>query len=193
MKKLCCIILLAVLMLNLSACGTKTEENTDKYIIQTTYYQIYEQESHTYKYTIKSGEDILAEGTTTNTPPRIDEVGDGIIRLHLNYGTNANTVKYFNVNDKTASKEFYPYTVYSEYIDVKEKEFLIAYTKPGEAEKVFIEGFFDSEGLSTTLSDYYDVDICEELVLLNTSQLYIDYYTDFGDQAKTVFYFDFNQ
>ena len=34
--------------------------------------------------------------------------GDGIVKLHLGFGTNAFSVKYYNVYDKTVSDEYNP-------------------------------------------------------------------------------------
>ena len=112
MKRIFLLIISVMLILSFSACGTNFETNsenalsvenstsdidTSKYIIQTPFYQIYEEDLQKYKYRIKSGEEILVEDIKTGTEPQIEDKGDGIIRLFLGFGTNAFSVKYFNV------------------------------------------------------------------------------------------------
>ena len=76
MKRICLLILSVVLFLSFSACGANQENNsendlpinnsqtdidTSKYIIQTPFYQIYEEDLQKYKYRITSGKDVLVE------------------------------------------------------------------------------------------------------------------------------------
>ena len=80
MKRICLLILSVVLILSFSACGTNQENNsendlpinnsqtdidTSKYIIQTPFYQIYEEDLQKYKYRITSGKDVLVEDIKT--------------------------------------------------------------------------------------------------------------------------------
>ena len=144
MKRICLLILFVVLILSFSSCGTNHENNSEnelsdqnsqitidesKYIIQTPFYQIYEEDLQKYKYRITTGKDVLVEDIKTGTVPQIEDKGDGIVRLFLGFGTNAFSVKYFNVYDKKISEEFNPYTIYADYVDTKEKEYYIAYFK----------------------------------------------------------------
>ena len=123
MKRICLLIISVVFILSFSACGTNQKNNsendlpinnsqtdidTSKYIIQTYFYQIYEEDLQKYKYRITSGKDVLVEDIKTGTEPQIENKGDGIIRLFLGFGTNAFSVKYFNVYDKKRSEEFNP-------------------------------------------------------------------------------------
>ena len=137
MKRIC-LFISVVLILSFSACGTNYEANsekdlhiensqsdidTSKYIIQTPFYQIYEEDLQKYRYRIISGNDILIEDVKTGTEPQIEDKGEGIIRLFLGFGTNAFSVKYFNVYNKTVSKEYNPYSIYADYINTDTKEY----------------------------------------------------------------------
>ena len=156
MKKLAILLLSLLLVISLCACNTNSitdaennlsiEEtqghaNTDKYIIQTVFYQIYEEDLQKYKYRITSGNDILVEEVKIGTAPQIEDKGEGVLKLHLGFGTNAFSVKYFNVYNKTVSQEFNPYSIYADYINTKTKEYYIAYFKPEEKPKLYINGF----------------------------------------------------
>ena len=115
MKKLTILLLSFVVLISFCACNTifytETESQSSndgqenyidsgKYIIQTTFYQIYEEDLQKYRYRITSGNDILVEEVKTGTEPRIEDKGNGILRLHLGFGTNAFAVKYFDVYKK---------------------------------------------------------------------------------------------
>lgn len=201
MKKIIAFCLVIVLVLSLCACDansvTGTENNssveetqsgmdTDKYIIQTPFYQIYEEDLQKYKYRIASGKYILVEDTKTGTAPQIDDKGDGIIRLFLGSGTNAFFVKYFNVYDKTVSEEFNPYTIYADYINTKTKEYYIAYFKPEEKPKLYINGFFDSSEFSSELDLNFSMATCEKIIFLNERELYIEYIDSDSKNIKKV-------
>ena len=82
MKRICLLILSVVLILSFSACDTNQENNsenylpinnsqtdidTSKYIIQTPFYQIYEEDLQKYKYRITSGKDVLVEDIKTRS------------------------------------------------------------------------------------------------------------------------------
>ena len=88
------------LILNLSACDingiTETKNDSppvgipssicpDRFIIQTPFYQIYEEDARTYKYRIVSNGHVLAEDVKIGTESRIAEKGDGIFKLHLGF------------------------------------------------------------------------------------------------------------
>jgi len=165
----------------------QTQPDTDKYIIQTTYYQIYEEALQTYKYRIESGGLILAEDVKTGSAPQIEDKGGGILKLHLGFGTNAFTVQYFDVYNKIASKEFNPVSIYADYADTAKKEYFIAYFKLEQDPKLYIEGFFDSAAFSVQLDLNFAMANCEKLIFLNESEIYIAY-TDknFGETERVV-------
>lgn len=165
----------------------KVPYDTNKYIIQTPYYQIYEEGLGVYKYRIKSGNQILVENVKTGTDPRIEDKGGGILSLHLGFGTNAFTVKYFDVYNKTVSKEFHPYTIYADYVDDRNKVYYLAYFKPEESPKLYIEGFFDSAAFSSQLDLNFAMPTCEKLIFLNETELYLEYYDkDLGKTKRIV-------
>lgn len=201
MKRICLLILSVVLILSFSACGTNQENNsendlpinnsqtdidTSKYIIQTPFYQIYEEDLQKYKYRITSGKDVLVEDTKSGTAPQIEDKGDGIVKLHLGFGTNAFSVKYFNVYNKTVSEEFNPYSIYADYINTKTKEYYIAYFKPEENPKLYINGFFDSLEFSNALDLDFSMATCEKLIFLNEEEIYIEYIDNNSEIIKKV-------
>lgn len=201
MKRIFLLIISVMSILSFSACGTNFETNsenalsvensssdidTSKYIIQTPFYQIYEEDLQKYKYRIKSGEEILVEDIKTGTEPQIEDKGDGIIRLFLGFGTNAFSVKYFNVYDKTVSEEFNPYTIYADYINTKTKEYYIAYFKPEVKPKLYINGFFDSSEFSSELDLNFSMATCEKIIFLNERELYIEYIDSNSKNIKKV-------
>lgn len=171
---------------NLSIEDTQSDTNTDKYIIQTPFYQIYEEDLQEYRYRITSGNDVLVEEVKTGTEPQIDDKGDGILRLHLGFGTNAFSVKYFNVYDKTISEEFNPSSIYADYINTKTKEYYIAYYKPEEKPKLYIKGFFESSGYSNELDLNISMATCEKLIFLNETEIYIEYIDNNSENLKKV-------
>ena len=159
---------------------------TSKYIIQTPFYQIYEEDVQTYKYKIASGNHILAEDIKTGTEPQIEDKGDGILKLHLGFGTNTFTVKYFNVYDKTVSEEFHPYSIYADYVDTAKKEYFIAYFKPEEKPKLHINGFFDSSEYSNELDLNFAMATCEKIIFLNETEIYVEYVDNNSESIKKV-------
>ena len=190
MKRIYLLIISVILILSFSACGTSYKTNsennlpvensqsnmdTSKYIIQTPLYQIYEVDLQKYKYRITSGNDILVEDTKSGTEPQIEDKGDGILKLQLGFGTNAFSVKYFNVYDKTISEEFYPFSIYADYINTKTKEYYIAYFKLEEKPKLHINGFFDSSEFSNELDLNFSMATCDKLIFLNEEEIYIEY------------------
>lgn len=190
MKRTFLIVISLFLLITFSACGTESVTNSengssveetqsdtdsDKYIIQTPFYQIYEEGLQRYKYRIKSGADVLVEEIKTGTAPQIEDKGDGVLKLHLGFGTNAFIVKYFNVYEKTISEEFFPFSIYADYINTKTKEYYIAYFKPEEKPKLYINGFFDSSGFSNELDLDFSMNTCEKLIFLNEKEIYIEY------------------
>lgn len=201
MKKIAILLLSLLLVISLCACNTnsitdaennlsieetQSHTNTNKYIIQTVFYQIYEEDLQKYKYRITSGKDILVEDTKYGTAPQIEDKGDGIVKLHLGFGTNAFSVKYFNVYDKTISEEFNPYSIYADYINTKTKEYYIAYFKPEEKPKLYIKGFFDCSEFSNELDMNFSMATCEKLIFLNENELYIEYIDNNSESIKKV-------
>ena len=201
MKRIYLLIISVILILSFSACGTSYETNsendlpvensqsdidTSKYIIQTPFYQIYEEDLQKYKYRITSGKDILVEDIKTGTEPQIEDNGDGIIRVFLGFGTNAFSVKYFNVYNKTVSEEYNPYSIYADYINTDTKEYYIAYFKPEEKPKLYINGFFDSSEFLTELDLNFSMATCEKLVFLNETEIYVEYIDNNSNSVKKV-------
>ncbi len=201
MKRIYLLIISVILILSFSACGTNNETNsendlpvensqsdidTSKYIIQTPFYQIYEEDLQKYRYRITSGNDILVEDIKTGTAPRIEDKGEGVLKLHLGFGTNAFSVKYFNVYDKTISEEFNPFSIYADYINTKTKEYYIAYFKPEEKPKLYIKGFFESSGYSNDLDLNFSMATCEKLVFLNETEIYIEYIDNNSENVRKV-------
>ena len=201
MKKLAILLLTLLLVISLCACNTNSitdaennlsiEEtqghaNTDKYIIQTVFYQIYEEDLQKYKYRITSGNDILVEEVKIGTAPQIEDKGEGVLKLHLGFGTNAFSVKYFNVYNKTVSQEFNPYSIYADYINTKTKEYYIAYFKPEEKPKLYINGFFDSSEFSTELDLDFSMTTCEKIIFLNEKEIYLEYIDSNSESIKKV-------
>lgn len=194
-------LLSLLLVLSLSACGinsatdvekvssideTQSDTNTEKYIIQTPFYQIYEEDLQKYRYRINSGNYVLVEDIKTGTSPEIEDKGDGILKLFLGSGTNAFSVKYFNVYNKTVSKEFNPYSIYADYINTKTKEYYIAYFKPEEKPKLYINGFFDSSEFSTELDLDFSMATCEKIIFLNEKEIYLEYIDSNSKSIKKV-------
>ena len=201
MKRIYLLIISIILILSFSACGTSYEANsendlpvensqsdidTSKYIIQTPFYQIYEVGLQKYKYRITSGKDILVEDFKTGTEPQIEDKGDGILRVFLGFGTNAFSVKYFNVYNKTVSEVFNPYSIYADYINTKTKEYYIAYFKPEEKPKLYINGFFDSSEFSNELDLNFSMATCDKLIFLNEEEIYIEYIDNDSKNIKKV-------
>ena len=201
MKRINLLIISVILILSFSACGTSYETNsendlpvensqseidTSKYFIQTPYYQIYEEDLQEHKYRITSGKDILVEDTKSGTAPQIEDKGEGVLKLHLGFGTNAFSVKYFNVYDKTISEEFNPYSIYADYINTKTKEYYIAYFKPEEKPKLYIKGFFESSRYSNELDLNFSMATCEKLVFLNETEIYIEYIDNNSENVRKV-------
>lgn len=165
---------------------TQTASDADKYIIQTPYYQIYEEDLQTYRYRIASGKTVLAEDVKTGTEPTIEEKGDGILKLHLGFGTNAFSVQYFDMYRKTVSEKFSPYSVYADYINTKTKDYYIAYFQLEENPKLYINGFFESAGFSVALDLDFAMVTCEKIIFLNESELYIEYTNDRSENVRKV-------
>lgn len=201
MKRICFIIISIMLILPFSSCGTNSVTNNEngssventrgvidenRYIIQTPFYQIYEEDLQKYKYRITSGKDILVEDIKTGTEPQIEDKGDGIVRLFLGFGTNAFSVKYFNVYNKTVSEEFNPYSIYADYVNTKTKEYYIAYFKPEEKPNLYINGFFDSSEFSTELDLDFSMATCEKIIFLNEKEIYLEYIDSNSESIKKV-------
>ena len=161
----------------------KNTTDTSKYIVQTLLYQIYEEGLGIYRYSIGTNSHILVEDVKTGTVPQIEDKGNGILKLHLGFGTNAFTVQYFDVWNAVTSAQFQPYTIYADYVDAENKEYYFAYFKPEEKPKLYIEGFFDSAAFSVQLDLNFAMATCEKLIFLNESEIYIEY-TD-KDLGKT--------
>lgn len=194
-------LLSLLLLLSLCACNTnsiadaknkssiedaQSDADTDKYIIQTPFYQIYEEDLQKYRYRITSGNDVLAEDIKTGTAPEIEDKGEGILKLHLGFGTNAFSVKYFNVYNNTVSEEFNPFSIYADYINTKTKEYYIAYFKHEENPKLYINGFFDSSEFSTELDLDFSMATCEEIIFLNEKEIYLEYIDSNSESIKKI-------
>lgn len=201
MKKVSLFFLCLLLMLSMSACDADSVENAekdfsiaetqnasdaDKYIIQTPNYQIYEEDLQTYRYRIESGKTVLVEDIKTGTEPVIEEKDDGILKLHLGFGTNAFSVQYFNIYDKAVSEKFSPYSIYADYTNTKTNDYYIAYFQPEEKPKLYIKGFFDSKGFSAELDLDFSMATCEKLIFLNETEIYIEYVNSRSQSVRTV-------
>ena len=162
------------------------KEDEDRYIIQTPWYQIYEIGLQQYKYRIEFGGTVFVDDIKTGSSPRIEDIGDGIVKLHLGYGTNAFTVKYFNVYDNEVSQEFYPFTNYAEYVNTVTNEYYFAYFKMEQEPKLYIDGFFDSSDHSYVLDLNFMSPICEKLIFLNESEIYIEYTDENSENIRKV-------
>ena len=192
MKRTFIFILCLFLTFSFSACDTKSNTSetnsidTNKYIIQTPFYQIYEEDLQKYKYRITSGKDILVEDIKLGTAPTVEDKGEGIVKLHLGFGTNAFSVKYFNVYDKTESKEFNPFSIYADYINTKTKEYYIAYFKHEEKPKLYINGFFESSEFTNELDLNFSMATCEKIIFLNEKEIYIEYIDTNSENMRKV-------
>lgn len=165
---------------------SQSDTDTDKYIIQTHYYQIYEVGLGKYRYRITSGNDVMVDEIKVRTEPEIDDLGDNILRLFLGFGTNACSVRYFDTHNKTVSEEFNPYTIYADYINTETKEYYIAYFVPEENPKLYIFGFFDSADFSTELDLDFSMPTCESLIFLNEEEIYIEYTNSNSESIREV-------
>ena len=106
--------------------------------------------------------------------------------MFLGFGTNAFSVKYFNVYNKTVSEGFNPYSIYADYINTKTKEYYIAYFKPEEKPKLYINGFFDSSEFSNELDLNFSMATCDKLIFLNEEEIYIEYIDNDSKNIKKV-------
>ncbi len=182
MRKFFIFLLSLLSIISVSACDTSTvykaktnNIDTNKYIIQTPLYQIYEEDTQVYRYKIVNGKNVLVDEIKRGTEPEIEEKGDGILRLFLGSGTNAFSVKYFNVYNGAISEEFNPYTIYADYVNTKTKEYFIAYFKHEQEPKLYIQGFFDSSDFSVQLDLNFSMATCEKIIFLNGTEIYIEY------------------
>lgn len=151
--------------------------DSEKYIIQTPLYQVYEEELQEYRYKIGTSKKVFAEGVKDGTEPKIDDIGNGIIRLFMGFGTNAFSVQYFDVWGDRTSKVFFPYSIYADYADPKTKECLIAYFAfPDTSEKVLlIKDIFNEQGFSMEVDRGFISATCNRLIFLNENEIYLDY------------------
>lgn len=156
-----------------------SQMDSNKYIIQDVFYQVYEEGLQEYRYRIGTSRKTFSEGVTERTEPKIENIGDGVIRLHIGSGTNAFTVQYFDVYKDRTSEEFYPYTIYADYYDEKTGEGLIAYFRllPNSSGKYIlnVKDIFNKNGCSAEIDKDFISPICNRIVFLNESELYIDY------------------
>ena len=184
MKKVGHMFFCVLSTLLLVSCGTSPDtplnnaDLSDKYIIQTPLYQIYEESLQKYRYKIGSDQKTFAEGTENGTEPEIEEIDDGIVRLHMGFGTNAFSVQYFDIwNDRT-SVVFSPFAIYADYVNPKTKECLIAYFEYDATSEKYIltvKDIFNEKGFSTKIDKDFSSGTCNELVILNESEIYVDY------------------
>lgn len=166
---------------------TQSVINADAYIVQTSYYQIYEVGLGKYRYRIANGENVIVDETKVGTPPEIEEYkGLGILRLFLAFGTNAFTVQYFDISNETVSEEFYPYTICADYVNRETKEYYIAYFQPEVDPKLYIYGFFDCSGFSAVLDLDFSMPSCEKIIFLNGEEIYIEYTNGNSESVREI-------
>ena len=154
----------------------------NRYIVNDPLYQIIElsteeQPFGPYYYKIGTSKKTFAKGTH-NREPRIDVIGDGIIKLFMAFGSNAFSLQYFDVwNDRT-SEDFAPYATYADYVDTKTGECLVAYF--GEVRSygenvLLIKDIFNKQGFSTEIAKGFFSATCNRITFLNENEIYLDY------------------
>ena len=171
--------LITAMAMLFASCNTELNDN-DKYIIQTPLYQIYEQGRQEYRYCITDGSAILAEGIKKGTEPEITELGNGIIRLYMGFGTNAASVQYFDVWNGRKSEVFSPYANYTDFANENTQEYLIAYFASSSEPVLTIKDIFDEQGFSTKIDKNFCYADCKQMIILNENEIYLDY-TAFAD------------
>lgn len=191
--------LVLIIMTMLSACNSNNittipsdyleNDNSDKYIIQTPFYQIYEQGLQDYRYRIGTGNKIFVDDVKYGTEPQIEDIGNGIIRLFLGYGTNAFSVQYFDAFGDKTSSVFNPYSIYADYADTSKGEYLIAYfdlSSFNDKKSFIITDIFGDQGFKTTVERDFESATCNRMVFLNENEIYLDYDVFTDDQLSNV-------
>ncbi len=180
--------LVLIIMTMLSACNSNNittipsdyleNDNSEKYIIQTPFYHIYEQGLQDYRYRIGTNYKIFVDDVKHGTEPQIEDIGNGIIRLFLGYGTNAFSVQYFDVLGDKTSSVFNPYSIYADYADTSKGEYLIAYfdlSSFNEKKSFIITDIFGEQGFKTIVERDFESATCNRMVFLNENEIYLDY------------------
>lgn len=163
-------------------------ENSKKYVVQTSLYQIYEQSTQEYRYRIGTENKIFVDDVKHGTEPQIEDIGNGIIRLFLGYGTNAFSVQYFDIWGDKTSLVFNPYSVYADYADTSKGEYLIAYFDVSSFEKksLTITDIFGEQGLKIIVKRDFASATCNRMVFLNENEIYLDYDVFTNDSLSNV-------
>lgn len=149
-------------------------EVANAYIVQTPFYQIRETGLGQYSYKIATDNKVFAEGTKTGTEPQIEDIDGGIIRLFMGHGTNAFTVRYFDIWGDKTSTVFYPYTVYADYANKNTNTYLIAYFG-FENRALIVSDIFDPRGFCTEINKGDESRIYNNVIILNENQIYVEY------------------
>ena len=153
-----------------------------RYIVNDPLYQIIDlstkkQPFGPYYFKISTSKKVFVEDIKPREP-RIDNIGDGIVRLFQAFGSNAFSLQYFDVwNDRT-SEIFSPYTIYTDYIDIESKEHLVAYfdfPRSSKKNTLLIKDIFDEQGFSMEIDRGFISPTCNKLIILNANEIYIDY------------------
>lgn len=191
----CFVLLIMTMLISCNSNNTSTKssgylanKNSKEYIVQTPLYQIYEQSSQDYRYRIGTENKIFVDDVKHGTEPQIEDIGNGIIRLFLGYGTNAFSVQYFDIwGDKTSSV-FNPYSVYADYADASKGEYLIAYFDVSSFDKksLTITDIFGEQGFKTTVERDFASATCNRMVFLNENEIYLDYDVFTDDRLSNV-------
>lgn len=161
-------------------------DSSDKYIIQTPLYQVVEIELGKYEYKIGTSNKVFTEGTKLGTEPQIDDIGNGVIRLFMGYGTNAFSVQYFDVWEEKESTVFNLYSVFTDYVNKNNNTYLFAYFDFLNKSLV-IRDMFDDNGFYAEINKGNESIIYNDIIILNQNQIYLDYtITDSNNKSKTV-------
>lgn len=152
-------------------------ENSKKYVVQTSLYQIYEKSAQEYQYRVGTENKTFVDDVKRGTEPQIEDIGNGIVRLFLGYGTNAFSVQYFDIWEDKTSLVFNPYSVYADYADTSKGEYLIAYFDVSSPEKkgLTITDIFGEQELKIIVERDFALATCNRMVFLNENEIYLDY------------------
>ena len=193
-----CLVLMLMIMLIVSNSNNITtsssdylaNENSEKYIVQTPIYQIYELGLQDYRYRIGTKNKTFVDDVKHGSGPQIDSIGSGsgIVRLFLGYGTNACSIQYFDVWGDKTSPVFHPYTLYADYADDLKEEYLIAYFDVASFGKkeLTITDIFGEQRFKTIIERDFAAPTCNRMVFLNENEIYLDYNVRIDDQLSNV-------
>ncbi len=149
------------------------------YIINSSYYQILEIPARAdlpsrYYYKIYYNNIIYAEGIKDFVEPQISQIGDGIVRLFMSYGSNDFTVQYFDVRNGKVSPQ---YTVCMDVAEYSINKNLIAYFSVDNENvpKIVIKNIFDDQ-FNLEFDRPSGLFLSQErITFLSDTQLYIRY------------------